>query len=41
MRVRNDGQMQAKADELGSLIRSEPDGVTAAVRTIENIFEHQ
>jgi sterol 3beta-glucosyltransferase len=35
MRVRNDGQMQEKAGELGNKIRSDADGVTAAVRAME------
>jgi UDP:flavonoid glycosyltransferase YjiC (YdhE family) len=38
MQVRSDGQMQEKAGELGSKIRSEPDGVTEAVRAIEGIL---
>jgi sterol 3beta-glucosyltransferase len=35
MRVRNDGRMQEKANELGGKIRTEADGVTAAVRALE------
>ena len=38
LRARNDGQMQAKAAELGNKIRSEADGVTAAVQAIERIL---
>jgi sterol 3beta-glucosyltransferase len=38
MRARNDGQMQEKASELGTKIRSEADGVTAAVQAIERIL---
>ena len=38
MQVRNDGQMQKKASELGNKIRSEEDGVTAAVRAIEKML---
>jgi sterol 3beta-glucosyltransferase len=38
MRVRNDGRMQEKASELGNKIRSEEDGVSAAVRAIEKML---
>jgi UDP:flavonoid glycosyltransferase YjiC (YdhE family) len=38
MRVRNDGRIQEKASELGCKIRTEADGVTAAVRAIEKIL---
>jgi len=38
MQVRDDGRIREKASELGSKIRSEADGVTAAVRAIEKIL---
>ena len=38
MRVKNDGQIREKASKLGSKIRAEADGVTTAVRVIEQIL---
>ncbi len=38
MRVKNDGQIREKAGKLGSKIRAEADGVTTAVRVIEQIL---
>ena len=38
MQVRNDGQIQEKASELGCKVRAEADGVTAAARAIEKIL---
>ena len=37
-RVKNDGQIREKASKLGSKIRAEADGVTTAVRVIEQIL---
>jgi UDP:flavonoid glycosyltransferase YjiC (YdhE family) len=38
MQVKNDGQIQKKASDLGHKIRAEADGVTVAVRAIEKII---